>query len=211
MLYRIVRELLVALLRAWLRVSIAGRENVPTAGPFILAPTHRSNIDFVLAGAVTRRRLRFMTKDSVWRVPVLGKLVEQLGGFPVNRGTPDRQAIARSLTALSQGDGLVLFPEGQRRTGDAVNNLYDGVAYLAARAQVPILPIGIAGSEHAQPPGQIWIRPRSRIRIVVGPALAPRDTPGTRIPRSAVRALTERLEANLGALHAEARAGLARP
>lgn len=204
-LYTMVRGILVGLIRTWLDVQIIGRENVPTTGGFILAPTHRSNIDFVLASAVTPRRLSFMTKDSVWRSRVLGRVVQHLGGFPVSRGAPDREAIARSLAALTVGNGLVLFPEGQRRSGPAVENLHDGVAYLAIRAQVPIVPIGIAGSGNAQPPGKVFIKPRARVGVQVGSPLVPPITANGRVPRSVIRQLTEDLRRELQALQDQPR------
>lgn len=192
-----MRGILVALVRAWLGLSIAGAKNVPSVGGFVLAPTHRSNIDFVLAGAVTKRRLLFMTKNSVWRYKVLGALVEKLGGFPVNRGAPDRDAIRRAEEALQRGHGLVMFPEGERRSGNQVESLHDGVVYVAARAKVPIVPVGIAGSEAAMPPGSRFIRPRRRIRIEVGQPLSVENEGTGPLRRSDVREGTAVLQSAL--------------
>lgn len=195
--YRVVRAVLVAAARVWPRVRIAGIENIPGDGGFVLAPTHRSNIDFVLAGAVTKRRLQFMTKDSVWRIRALGALAERLGGFPVNRGAPDRDAIRRSEAALIGGLGLVMFPEGERKSGTKIENLHDGVVYVAARARVPVIPVGIAGSEVAMPPGSWFVRPRRRIRIEVGaPMSVDRERDGP-MRRSDIRALTAQLRTEL--------------
>ena len=206
MAYRVVRAVLVGVARLWLRVTIRGAKNIPASGAFIIAPTHRSNLDFLLAAAITKRQLRFMTKDSVWRVKTLGALVNRLGGFPVNRGTPDREAMRRSLIALEQGNGLVLFPEGQRRSGPTVEALHDGVAYLAARAGVPIVPVGIAGSDAALAPGARFVKLRQRVTVEVGAPIMPQDGARGRIPRSAVRVLTADLEAELQRLYQAASA-----
>ena len=77
----------------WLywRPRMVGRENLPQTTPYILAPVHRSYVDTVVTGYVTRRRLRYMAKSGVFEKPWAAKLFRSLGGFPVRRGTPDRK------------------------------------------------------------------------------------------------------------------------
>src|SRR5215210_6178158 len=90
--YQFMRGLCVLVCRGWNRMSIDGRENVPSDGGFVLAPVHRSFLDTPISACVTRRRLRFMGKDSMWKYRSAGWILSALGGFPVTRGTADRQA-----------------------------------------------------------------------------------------------------------------------
>ena len=194
--YSLVRNLLVLLCLVVTRVRIIDRHKVPTTGAFILAPIHRSNIDSPLASAVTRRRMRFMGKDSLWKVRPVGWVLSALGGFPVSRGTADREALKRCIAVLESGEPLVLFPEGTRQSGPKVHPLFDGAAYVAVKAGVPIIPVGIGGSERVMPKGSKMIHPRKCVMIIGDPIEVQPDAEG-RVPRSAVKDVTERLSASL--------------
>ena len=119
----------------------------------MLAPVHRSNMDTPFASCVTRRRLRFMGKDTLWKRQPAAWFLSALGGFPVTRGTADREALKRCIAVLQAGEPLVLFPEGERKSGPTVQPLFDGAAYVALKAGVPIVPVGIGGSEAVMPKG----------------------------------------------------------
>ncbi len=118
--YAVARGVVEGVCRSYWRVEIRGREHVPRAGsgPYVIAPVHRSNIDALLAGCLTRRRIRFMGKDSLWKHRWSAALFSSLGGFPVHRGTPDREALRTCEEALRGGEPVVLFPEGTRRWSD---------------------------------------------------------------------------------------------
>jgi 1-acyl-sn-glycerol-3-phosphate acyltransferase len=161
---------------------VSGRENLPT-GAYIVAPVHRSYVDWLIVARITRRqRLRYIVKEEVWKSKLIGRLLVACGAFPVNRSGADREAIQRCQSVLEGGEPLVMFPEGTRRSGPEVQELKDGVAYMSLRAGVPIVPIGIGGSERAMPRGSSFPRPR-RVNVVIGtPVPAPRP-PTTRDAR----------------------------
>ena len=199
--YLVVRFAVVGFCRIWCRMSIEGREHVPATGAFLLAPIHRSILDSPISAGVTRRKLRFMGADKYWKNPTFGRLLSTLGGFPVTRGSADREALKRCIAVLETGEPLVLFPEGERKTGPDVLPLFDGAAYIAVKAGVPIVPVGIAGSERAMPRGARFIVPR-KIHVVVGPPLAvPAGSDGqvlqARAQRVAVRELSVALHDEL--------------
>jgi 1-acyl-sn-glycerol-3-phosphate acyltransferase len=192
----------------WLvwRLEIVGRENVPKEQPYVLAPVHRSYIDSMFAGCVSPRRPRFMAKSGVFDRPLAGKLYSSLGSFPVRRGTPDREALALCEQALVAGEPVVLFPEGTRAAGPVLKQLLRGPAFLALRANVPIVPVGIGGSEKAMPVGAKWVH-RARISVVVGkPIWPPPKSDSGRVPRRMIDDMTERLRSELQALFDEAMA-----
>jgi 1-acyl-sn-glycerol-3-phosphate acyltransferase len=209
--YGFVRVVLVALwVRLWFRLEVVQRDNVPVHGPYVIAPVHRSNIDFLLTAALTRRRIRYVAKDSLWKVAPLGWVISVLGGFPVRRGRADREALRTCMQVIENGEPLVMFPEGTRQSGATVGDVFDGPAYVAARMGVPLLPVGIGGSEEAMPKGAKWIKPR-KVVLVVGEAIEPPKGDGSgRVRRSVVRQLTADLRTAVQKLYddAQARAGV---
>jgi 1-acyl-sn-glycerol-3-phosphate acyltransferase len=201
--YTLIRGLVVGICVGYTRTKVVGKHNIPTTGAFLLAPIHRSNIDTPLAAAVTRRRMRFMGKDTIWKVKPIGWIISALGAFPVTRGTADREALKRCIAVLEAGEPLVLFPEGTRQSGPVVQPLFDGAAYVAVKAGVPIIPVGIGGSEGVMPKGSKMIYPNKCIVIVGEPISVPRDETG-KVARSAVKELTETLSGELQRLFNEA-------
>ncbi len=201
--YTLMRGIVVGICVAYTRTKVIGRHNIPSSGPFLLAPIHRSNIDTPLAAAVTSRRMRFMGKDSIWKVRPIGWIVSALGAFPVTRGSADREALKRCIAVLEAGEPLVLFPEGTRQSGPIVQPLFDGAAYVAVKAGVPIIPVGIGGSEGVMPKGSKMIYPKKCVVVVGEPIVVPRDEMG-RVPRSAVKDVTQTLSTELQRLFNEA-------
>jgi 1-acyl-sn-glycerol-3-phosphate acyltransferase len=207
--YYVVRAAVNGFVRVWTRLTVEGREHVPRTGAFVLAPVHRSNMDTPISACVTRRRLRFMGKDTLWKHRLPAWFLSSLGGFPVTRGTADREALRRCIAVLEAGEPLVLFPEGERKSGPVVQPLFDGAAYVALRAGVPIVPVGIGGSERVMPKGARFIRPH-KVHAIVAPPITMPATRAGRVPRSAVHEVTTERHATLQQLFddAQKRVGL---
>lgn len=206
LLYRGVRAVVAGFCRAFWRVRIRGLEHIPAEGPFILSPVHRSNVDTPLVALMGHRTLRFLGKDTMWKFRISDWFFTSMGGFPVHRGTPDRDALRSCERLLAGGQPLVIFPEGTRRRGPVVEEIFEGPAYLAGKLQVPIVPVGIGGSEGAMPKGSRGIRP-VKISIVIGEPIAPpAPTESGRVGRKGVRALTAQLQQRLQELFDEAQA-----
>jgi 1-acyl-sn-glycerol-3-phosphate acyltransferase len=209
-LYRLLRRVAHGVNRSMFRVTVEHRGTVPDTGPVIVAPVHRSNIDFLVASETTPRKLFYMAKDSLWRSARFGSFLESIGAFPVNRDGADRLALDRAQAVLERGEALILFPEGTRRFGPVVEQLHEGAAFLAARTAAPIVPVGIGGSAAAMPKGARMIRP-TKIHVVVGePIAAPARSAKGRVPRSEVHVVTERLRAELQSLYDAAQAAVER-
>jgi 1-acyl-sn-glycerol-3-phosphate acyltransferase len=203
-LYRITWWFLLALNKGFWRLKIRGAENLPPTEPFVLAPVHRSFIDFSLTSSITKRRMRYMGKDSLWKVSLFGKFISALGAYPVHRGGADREALRRTIEVLQGGEPVVIFPEGTRQFGPKVENLFEGAAYVATKVGVPIIPVGIGGSEYALPKGKKLPRP-VKVAIVVGkPIMPPAPAEGQRTSRRAVHELTLQLRDEVQRLFDEA-------
>jgi cytidylate kinase len=211
--YAACRVVAVGLSRIVYPGPVVGAELLPKEGPYILAPVHRSNLDWLIVARLTRRRLRYIVKDGVWRIRSLGRLIELLGAFPVHRRAADREALNTAISVLAGGEPLVVFPEGTRCDGPKVQEVLDGAAYLSLRAGAPLVPVGLAGTEKAMPRGRVLPRP-GRVALVVGQPIRPKvpvprsadagsatgapiaaaSRPG-HVPRSAVKATTAELVA----------------
>ena len=205
-LYRLVRNVIVVFSKLFWRLEVVGTEHVPD-GPFILSGNHRNNVDSLVVSAVCHRRLRYMGKHTMWKYALPGRFFTAMGGFGVNRETADREALKTCVAVLDGGEPLVMFPEGTRRSGPVVEDLYDGPAFVASRAGVPILPVGIGGSEDAMPKGKAYLKP-VKITMVVGepiPAPVPEDG-STRVSRRQIHETTETLRQRLQELFDQAQA-----
>jgi 1-acyl-sn-glycerol-3-phosphate acyltransferase len=154
-----------------------------------------------------------MGKDTLWKHGWSASLLSALGGFPVSRGTADREALQRCVAVLEGGEPLVLYPEGERKSGPVVQPLFDGAVYVALRAGVPIVPVGIGGSERVMPKGAKFIYPR-KVVVVVGKPIPPAaNTGGGRVARSAIKRHSDELHETLQRLFddAQLRAGTPNP
>jgi 1-acyl-sn-glycerol-3-phosphate acyltransferase len=150
------------------RTRLLGSENVPSGGA-ILAGNHVSYLDPVLLWCAAPRPVHFMGKVELWDSRFIGWALDRLLAFPVRRGTPDRAALATAGELLASGELVGIFPEGTRHRGDGPDELgeaNEGVAFVALRAGVPVVPVGIHGTAGALPRGARIPRfPRVTIRF----------------------------------------------
>jgi 1-acyl-sn-glycerol-3-phosphate acyltransferase len=177
--YRVARALVLTPLKVLLQVSVRGGDKLPRSGAYVVAPSHRSIMDVILTPFITRRRVRFMAKQELFEKPFLAWLFTALGGFPVDRGVADRSAIRAAEHVLQGGEPLAVFPEGTRHNGPEIGPLFDGAVYLAAKLGVPIVPVGVGGTEQILASGRVLPK-LHKVAIVVGdPILPPVPPPAT--------------------------------
>ncbi len=200
--YRFAHAVVWGVCKVSFRLKIIGKAQVPKRGAFVAAPSHRSYVDTPFCAFITRRRIRFMGKQELFRNKFAAWLFGALGAFPVARGTVDRSALREARAGLERGEPLAIFPEGTRRTGPEIGELFEGAAYLATKAGVPIVPVGIGGSEEILARGAKFPRFK-RVVVVVGEPMQP---PARDASRVEIAALTERLQRELQALFDEAQA-----
>lgn len=201
--YRVVAALIRGLALMLFRPRVRGQQHIPPSGPVLIAPVHRSNLDFAFTLFISPRKVFFMAKDSLFEVPVLGSALIQLGAFPVTRGSADREALRSAEEVLNAGHALILFPEGTRKFGPHVEPLHDGAMFIAARTGATVVPVGISGTDRALPDGARFPRPVT-VRVVVGEPLAPVTSVG-RPARSLIAAKSEELRVKLEAAYRESR------
>jgi len=179
----------------WLKVQSVGGHNLDLGGPVIIAPVHRSNLDAPIIAGVGHRRMRALGKQSLFVNPLAAWVVAALGAIPIRRGEADRDAMKSARDLLDRGEAMIVFPEGTRQTGPKVSTVFDGTAYLASKTGAPVVPVGVAGTEGAMPPGAKFIH-RSSVAVVVGEPI--RVAKG-RMSRPAMHELSKRIESDLQA------------
>jgi cytidylate kinase len=140
------------LARVVARVKIEGIENLPPAGPVILAANHVSNADGVVLGAwltpaLKTRRIHWLGKREIFDIPVVGLVLASGGVHPVERGTADVDAFRLAMRILDAGSVLLIFPEGTRSPSGELAEAKDGTASLALKTGAQIVPIGINNSD----------------------------------------------------------------
>lgn len=196
-------------LLGWFRLSHEHLDRIPARGPAIVACNHISYLDpFTNGEAVHRagRRPRFLAKEELFRIPVVGTVLRGAQQIPVARGTRDRSSLDRAAAALERGEVVVVYPEG------TVTNRPDGLPMegktgtvrLSLRTGVPIVPMVSWGSREVwQKSGRGSLRFGRPILTTVGEPISPRasdedDEPG-------IKELTTELMATLTALAVDLR------
>ena len=153
------------------RVRVSGLDNVPASGPLIVVANHLSNADPPLvAGWLTPalgRRMHILAKASLF-VPVVGSVLRRVGATPVRAGGSDIEAYRVARDVLDRGDVLCVFPEGTRSRDGLLGEPKPGVAMLATRSGVPVLPVGVSGTDRFLGRGQRLPRIGTRIEMRVG-------------------------------------------
>jgi len=195
--YDITRRTMRQTLFRWLDIRSEGEQHLLTAPPTIIAPVHRSNLDSLIVGTLGGRRLPTLAKESLFKIKPLGWWIAGLGGIPLDRNAADREATKLARDVLDSGRPLMIFPEGTRQTGQAIGELFDGTTWIAAKSGASIVPVGIAGTEAAMPPGAKFPR-RVPVGVVAG---EPIEMPEGRVPRSALTELTEQVRDRLQAVN----------
>ena len=181
--YYFCRELARVLLTLLTRSEVKGAGHIPPDGPFIIIANHLSLGDPPILAVAMTRRATFMAKEELFRNPVIGNILRSGGAFPVNRKRLDRQTIRSAEEHLKAGLALIMFPEGTRSPDGSLQDGATGAAVLALRLGLPLLPVGICGSE-AIGRGWWWLK-RPRITVNIGKPLAPPAGDGRRKQQSA--------------------------
>lgn len=152
--YRCCRFLSRWICTLYCRVRISGRRNIPESGGVLLVCNHQSFFDPMLAGISVEREASFMARDTLFRNPWFARLIRSVNAYPVRRGEADLTAIKETLKRLRDGNVIVIFPEGTRTEDGRIGPMLAGLAAIAKKAQVPLVPTLIDGVYQAWPKGQ---------------------------------------------------------
>jgi 1-acyl-sn-glycerol-3-phosphate acyltransferase len=148
------------------RVEIEGRENIDYDRTFLIVSNHSSYLDPPLIGVAIPRPIAYMTKEQLFKVPILKTIIRYSGSFSVNRGRNDSSFIENTIYALENQWLVVIFPEGTRSIDGKLLPMRSGVARILLKKQVPILPVGVINTHKALPKkGKIKLFTKIKVRI----------------------------------------------
>jgi 1-acyl-sn-glycerol-3-phosphate acyltransferase len=166
----IVRPFFLSLLRILYALlggfRCEGREYVPRRGGLLVTPNHISDADPTAIALALPRPCYYMAKEELFQKPILGPLIRLLRAFPVKRYTADRAALRQTEQLLEEGEAVVLFPEGKVSEDGQLQPLLPGALLVAQRANVPLLPAVIFGTDRLLPYAAVLPR-HARRRILV--------------------------------------------
>ena len=182
--YRFLCNVLEVFYRLVYPARVDGLENIPEEGGFILCCNHISNRDpFYLAIPIQKRYLHFMAKVELFKWKPMARFVTALGGFPVDRGHNDLNAVRTALKLVAEGHGLALFPQGTRSKDNSRTPMLTGVSMIALRSGAPVIPAYIGGP----------YRPFRRVQLSFGKPVSFEGLP-RRVDSETMRAATQRIE-----------------
>ncbi|MEV0492403.1 lysophospholipid acyltransferase family protein [Streptomyces atratus] len=200
MFYYVLKYVILGpLLRLLFRPRIEGLEHIPEDGAAIVAGNHLSFSDHFLMPAIIKRRITFLAKAEYFTGPGLkGRLTaaffRSAGQIPVDRSGKDagQAAIREGLGVLSKGELLGIYPEGTRSHDGRLYKGKVGVAVMALKAQVPVVPCAMVGTFEIQPPGRVVPRIK-QVTIRFGEPLDFSRYAGMEDQKAAIRAVTDEI------------------
>jgi len=151
MFYTVARFILFLLFKIFFHLKIFGRENFPGSGPFIVAPNHASFLDPIIVGIGAPRKLDYLARDTLFRFKAFAKILYLVNVSPIKRDTGDINAFKTALNRLSQGKGILIFPEGTRSKDGSLQEPKSGIGFLQCASGASIVPCYIEGSMEAWP------------------------------------------------------------
>jgi len=207
MFYRTVRAIIRAILPLLVRLERRGEENFSLDPPYILATNHLSIFDSPVLLVTCPHTVRAFAAAKHRSNPIYAPLLAMMGSIWVRRGEVDRTALREALEVLDKGEVLGMAPEGTRARDEyALQEGKTGPAYLATRADVPIVPVGIAGTEKIK--DNLPRLRRTDVRVTVGePFRLPRSG---RVRSQELREYTETIMRRIAALLPEEYRGVYR-
>jgi 1-acyl-sn-glycerol-3-phosphate acyltransferase len=157
------------------RGDVAGLENLPRKGGYIVAVNHASVLDPPIVGIFLQNQVSFFARKTLWKPGIAAWWLDAVGTIPVDRdGGTSLDAIKRVLRSLSHDRAVIVFPEGTRSLDGELQEPRPGVGFIACKAQVPVVPARIFGSFEAF--GRSGgMRPGSPVSVTYGRPLAPAE------------------------------------
>jgi 1-acyl-sn-glycerol-3-phosphate acyltransferase len=169
-LYRVLRGPIRQALTRWFDLRVDGLEHLPSSGPYLIAANHHNYLDGVVLGVTVPEPISFLVMPRVWRATPLHPMFHRnIRSIPIDLGRADVSALRRALASLQQGRVVGIFPEGPFSVRGRLEPGLPGVALLALRSGVPVVPAGIRGTYEALAGRRGYIPRRVPLRVRFGP------------------------------------------
>lgn len=141
--YRFARGIMYVVAQIRYKYRFIGLENIPENKGLILASNHISNFDPISIGIKIKRQVFFMAKKELYKNPIVGFILKNLGAFPVDRGSGDQSALERAQEVIENGNVLGIFPEGHRSKDGKLLKFKSGAVLIASKTDCEVVPVGI--------------------------------------------------------------------
>jgi 1-acyl-sn-glycerol-3-phosphate acyltransferase len=126
---------------------VYGADKIAKTGSFLIVGNHASDCDPPILAVAMRRPVSFMAKEQLFRVPILKQIVTACGAYPVNRASADRTAIRNAISSIENGWLAGIFLDGTRTADGRIHQPKQGAALIAAKTQVPLIPVSLWGTD----------------------------------------------------------------
>jgi 1-acyl-sn-glycerol-3-phosphate acyltransferase len=199
---RLVRYLLPAVARflvlALTRCKVTGLQNFPRQGPALVVVNHLGDADALLGLAFFPTPVDALAKMELYDFPLLGGIMHAYGVIWVHRGHPDRRAIRAALQGLAKGRLVGIAPEGRESLSGGLEEGTEGAAYIALKANVPIVPVTFTGTMNNRIYPNLKRLRRTEVSLTVGPNFRLEKFPDRRASiRLGTQKIMERLASQL--------------
>jgi 1-acyl-sn-glycerol-3-phosphate acyltransferase len=158
-------------------LRVTGRENWPAQGGALVCANHQSMFDPPLVGLTCPRRMNYLARDTLFRVPILAPLIKFLDAIPIDREGVGLSGLKETMRRLKAGELVLIFPEGTRTHDGEVAPLKPGFIAVARRSRVPLVPVGLDGAYQAWPRHSRFPR-WGRIAVVIGEPISAEQVVG---------------------------------
>ncbi|HMJ14378.1 MAG TPA: lysophospholipid acyltransferase family protein [Polyangiaceae bacterium] len=160
--------------------TVSGLERIPPGETFVIMSNHQSLYDIPVLLQSLKRRIRFVTKTELFRVPLWGHAMRSAGMVEIDRHNRDRaiESLKNARTALAQGTNIWIAPEGTRSDTGRLGSFKKGGFHLATDAGAKILPVTISGTRHALPARGKKVTPGARVTVTVSTPIDPAEFTG---------------------------------
>jgi len=174
--YRSIQHITTAIWMVRGGIRCSGAHHIPDHGGALLVSNHLSHLDVFFLGLPLNRPLNYVARSTLF-IPVLGPLIRSVGGFAIQRDGRGAQGLKETLKRLKSGAIVTIFPEGTRSVDGELGEIKAGVAILASRAKVPIVPAALAGSFESWPRGVSFPKAHP-VHIHYGRGIQPQELEG---------------------------------
>ena len=169
---RVFRRLVIGLLRILMaictRSHVYGLENIPQHGAALSVSNHLGDADALMGIAFSKRPVDIIAKAELYDIPLFGRLLDAFGVIWVHRGRPDKRALRVALESLKKGRLVGIAPEGRESLTGALEEGTGGAAFIAIKADVPILPVTFTGTENSRVFGNLKRLRRTEVSMTIG-------------------------------------------
>lgn len=151
------------------RVRVTGLEHLEPGRSYVFASNHQSIYDIPIVFAWIPVQLRIVAKASLGRIPFMGWHLHRAGHLLVDRRNPGPDIVRKMARLVREGSSLIVFPEGTRSVDGAVGRFKKGSFAVAVDAQLPVVPVSVAGSRHVMQKGRLMVCPGDVLLTVHAP------------------------------------------